>query len=318
MNIVIDLDNPADVRTGLEILRKYLPSAAVDTDTPLPQRLVDNVWLRLGPSNRRLLKGIEDFYPNRCTIEMLAGKLNRPARSVRSSMNGALARAIKNAKDTVPGAPDLLSWHHNGSVYEVGYSRKSRQSWSPSLWMTRTENRRSTLSLPPNNLTTWIVVYSVIALCTTTPAISFHGNARWEDGELRRNRTFNPQIKSRLATSEIAEKIEQFRRDDFAECALTRQIDATQTQPQPMSVAGPNCRCLPNGGWQPNGDNARQRVAWNIAEGRLALPTRVLVAPRASEQSGAPRRWHATRIGRSEAEGRQRSHPWRCGIAVAL
>ena len=42
------------------------------------------------------------------TIETLANDLDRPARSVRSSLNGPLARAIKSAKQGVPGAPELF------------------------------------------------------------------------------------------------------------------------------------------------------------------------------------------------------------------
>jgi hypothetical protein len=78
----------------------------------------------VGRSNKKLLKAIETFYPNRGTIEMLAAKVNRKKSSVRSSMNSALKRAINSATAAVPGAPDVLDWNkrQNDGLWEVGYS----------------------------------------------------------------------------------------------------------------------------------------------------------------------------------------------------
>jgi len=88
------------------------------------QQVVDNLWLRVGRSNKKLLKAIETFYPNRGTIEMLAAKVNRKKSSVRSSMNSALKRAINSATAAVPSAPDVLDWNkrQNDGLWEVGYS----------------------------------------------------------------------------------------------------------------------------------------------------------------------------------------------------
>lgn len=124
MQITIDLNNPADIRAGIEILGKYLPADSVSTG-PLEERLVNNLWPRLGLNMRKLVKQVQQ-HPGQLTIETLAQDLGRPARSVRSSLNGPLARAIKSAKQAVPGAPELFDWRHNGTVFELGLTSEMR------------------------------------------------------------------------------------------------------------------------------------------------------------------------------------------------
>ncbi len=124
MQITIDLNNPADVRAGIEILPKYLPADSV-SNGPIEERLVNNLWPRLGRNMRKVVKQVQQ-HPGMLTIETLAKDLDRPARSVRSSLNGPLARAIKNAKQAVPGAPELFDWRHNGTVYELGLTPEMR------------------------------------------------------------------------------------------------------------------------------------------------------------------------------------------------
>jgi hypothetical protein len=59
--------------------------------------------------------------------EALAARLNSSAGSVKSSLNGPLARAIKSAKQAVPSAPDLFVWRHNGTVYEMDLTPANAQ-----------------------------------------------------------------------------------------------------------------------------------------------------------------------------------------------
>ena len=124
MQITIDLNNPSDIRAAMEILPTYLPIDSV-SDDPIEKRLVDNLWPRLGRNMRKLVKQVQQ-HPGRLTIDTLAKDLDRPARSIRSSLNGPLARAIKNAKQAVPGAPELFDWRHNGAVYELGLTPEMR------------------------------------------------------------------------------------------------------------------------------------------------------------------------------------------------
>ena len=123
MQITINLNDLADVRAGLEMLPKYLPA---DLSTgPFEVRLVNNLWPRLGRNMRKLVKQVHQ-HPGPLTIETLAKGLDRPARSVRSSLNGPLARAIKSARQAVPGAPELFDWRHNGAVYELDLTPEMR------------------------------------------------------------------------------------------------------------------------------------------------------------------------------------------------
>jgi len=96
------------------------PTPGGPAEKSLGQELVENVWLRVGKANRRLLKAIT-VQPS--TIETLALRLNRSPTSVRSSMNAALKRAINSAMAAVPGAPDLLVWKKRPDrKWEVSYT----------------------------------------------------------------------------------------------------------------------------------------------------------------------------------------------------
>ena len=125
MQITIDLRNPADVRDAIEILNKYLPAGDPSDAASIEERFLSNLWRRLGRSLRELVKNAQQ-HSGPLTIEALAGRLNRPAGSVKSSLNGPLARAIKSAKEAVPGAPDLFVWRHNGRVYEMDMTPEVR------------------------------------------------------------------------------------------------------------------------------------------------------------------------------------------------
>lgn len=85
----IDPGDPNDVRAGLEILPKCLPADPV-SDGAIEARFVNNLSLRLGRAMRELLKEVQR-HPGKLRIEMLAYRLGRPPRSVRSSLNGPLA-----------------------------------------------------------------------------------------------------------------------------------------------------------------------------------------------------------------------------------
>jgi hypothetical protein len=134
MNLNIDLNNHTDVLAGHAFLMEYLAKhsqAGTISAPPVPptpddiaaQAFIDALWPRLGQSMRRLVKKVAELTTQQpmITIHDLATGLGRPEKSVRASMNGPLAIAIKNVKLTVvPGAPDLFVWQHNGSVYELG------------------------------------------------------------------------------------------------------------------------------------------------------------------------------------------------------
>jgi hypothetical protein len=127
MQITIDLDNPADVRAAIEILPRYLPAAPGAPGRSPEERLLDNLWPRLGRALREMVKEVQQADAT-LTIEALAVRLGRPTASVKSSLNGPLARAIKSAKQAVPGAPDLLVWRHNGTVYEMDLTPAMRSA----------------------------------------------------------------------------------------------------------------------------------------------------------------------------------------------
>jgi hypothetical protein len=125
MQITIDLDNPADVRAAIEILPRYLPSDPSRGGGSIEERFLNDLWLRLGKALRRLVKEVQQHHAP-LTIEALASRLGRPAASVKASLNGPLARAIKSAKQAVPGAPELFVWTHNGAVYEMDLTDSMR------------------------------------------------------------------------------------------------------------------------------------------------------------------------------------------------
>jgi hypothetical protein len=145
MKIIVDLDDQADVAAGHAILAKRLsqPSRAVTSQPPsqppspppsaaalAAQHFIDALWPHLGQSMRRLIKAVELLTQQKpmITIEELAVALQRDSKSVRASMNGPLAIAIKNVKVTLTGAPDLFIWQHNGKVYELGISVEIRNA----------------------------------------------------------------------------------------------------------------------------------------------------------------------------------------------
>lgn len=120
MLITVDLNDPADVRTALELLPKYDLAAGSNSDGSIEERFVQNLWPRLSYRLQRLVKEVENYHPGRLTIETLAKALGRETPSVKASLNGPLARAIKSARQAVPGAPELFDWQHNGTVFELG------------------------------------------------------------------------------------------------------------------------------------------------------------------------------------------------------
>jgi hypothetical protein len=120
MLMLIDLANPADVRAALELLPKYDAAAAQDSEGPVEERFVQNLWTRIGYNLQRLVKEVVNQHPAWITIDTLAKALNREAKSVKASLNGPLARAIKSAREAIPGAPELFEWRHNGTVFELG------------------------------------------------------------------------------------------------------------------------------------------------------------------------------------------------------
>lgn len=104
MQLVTNLDNADDIRASIAFLNRQLAPVAT-----LNESFVDDVWSRVGSSLRKMLTQAAT-YANWTTIDTLASDLGRPYRSVRSSLNGPLARAIKSAKQAVPGAPNLIEW----------------------------------------------------------------------------------------------------------------------------------------------------------------------------------------------------------------
>lgn len=123
MQLVTNLDDANDIRASVEFLIKCLAPEA-----SLTESFVDDVWSRVGQSVRGMLKTAAKAAEKAewITIDKLAGDLGREYKSVRSSLNGPLARAIKSAKQALPGAPDLLEWRFNGTVHEFRISPEIR------------------------------------------------------------------------------------------------------------------------------------------------------------------------------------------------
>src|SRR5262245_20987083 len=112
MQLLTNLTDPDDIRASMALLTRLLASPASSNENlsqNFAENLVDNVWHRIGNTVRRVLRQ-QATYADWTTIETLAGDLERPYRSVRSSLNGPLARAHKSAKQAVPGAPSLIEW----------------------------------------------------------------------------------------------------------------------------------------------------------------------------------------------------------------
>ena len=123
MFILVDVANPADVRAALTTLPKFLPLESSTGDS-LEQQFVDHVWSHVGVSMKELLTKVWEYEGLDYTQEKLATDLGRPTKSVRSSMNGPLAKAIKGATEAIPGAPGLFVWKKNANgIWEFGMSQ---------------------------------------------------------------------------------------------------------------------------------------------------------------------------------------------------
>jgi hypothetical protein len=141
MKITVDLADQLDVQAALAILAQYASQGVTSMVLPAPtappsaaavaaQNFVDALWPHLGQSMRRLVKKAAELTTQQpmITIGTLAGALNRDEKSVRASMNGPLAIAMKGVKQTMATAPDLFNWQHNGVVYELGMSEEIRNA----------------------------------------------------------------------------------------------------------------------------------------------------------------------------------------------
>jgi hypothetical protein len=123
MFILVDVTNPADVRAALTTLPRFLPQES-NTGGSLEQQFVDHVWSNIGLSMQALLTKVWEYEGLDYTQEKLATDLGRPQKSVRSSMNGPLAKAINGAKEAIPGAPGLFVWKKNADgIWEFGMSQ---------------------------------------------------------------------------------------------------------------------------------------------------------------------------------------------------
>jgi hypothetical protein len=123
MFILVDVTNPADVRAALTTLPKFLPHES-NSGESIEQQFVDHVWSHIGLSMQALLTKVWEYKGVDYTQEKLATDLGRPTKSVRSSMNGPLAKAIKGALEAIPGAPGLFVWKKNANgIWEFGMSQ---------------------------------------------------------------------------------------------------------------------------------------------------------------------------------------------------
>ena len=123
MFILVDVTNPADVRAALTTLPKFLPQES-NAGGSIEQQFVDHVWSHIGLSMQALHTKVWQYEGLDYTQEKLATDLGRPQKSVRSSMNGPLAKAINGAKEAVPGAPDFFIWKKNANgIWEFGMSQ---------------------------------------------------------------------------------------------------------------------------------------------------------------------------------------------------
>jgi hypothetical protein len=107
MLLMVNLNDPADIRAAIEELQRRLVPAGDVADL-----FVEDVWERLGGQMQALVAAVLAAEDQWLTIGDLATTLQRPWSSVKGSLNGPLATAVKSAKATLPGAPvHLFEWH---------------------------------------------------------------------------------------------------------------------------------------------------------------------------------------------------------------
>lgn len=104
MQLITDLDNPDDVRRSIAFLTKHMaPSASAAEDA------LEDLRSRIGNSLRQMVQKTVD-YEDWTDIATMAADLGRDYHSVRASLNGPLARALRSVKTAFPSAPDLFDW----------------------------------------------------------------------------------------------------------------------------------------------------------------------------------------------------------------
>jgi hypothetical protein len=108
MQLVTNLDNADDVRKSIAFLTKHLaPTPSVAEDA------LEDLRSRIGNSLRQLVQKAMD-YDDWTDIATMAADLGRDYHSVRASLNGPLARALRSVKTSFPSAPDLFEWRQKG------------------------------------------------------------------------------------------------------------------------------------------------------------------------------------------------------------
>ena len=107
MYLMVNLDDPADLRRGQEeIHRRLQPSGDVTA------QYVKDVWTRIGLRMRQLVEPVLASGDEYLTVHGLAKVLDRPWPSVKSSLNGPLATACKSAHTAISGSPThLFDWN---------------------------------------------------------------------------------------------------------------------------------------------------------------------------------------------------------------
>lgn len=111
---VSGLSSPA---LGEKMNERELRKLAADTPERAEQ-MVDNLWSRIGRTLRTLVKTMEQR--DAFSLQELAADMGKEYRSVRSSFNGPLAKAVKTSIKAVPGAPESLwTFVWQGTHYEM-------------------------------------------------------------------------------------------------------------------------------------------------------------------------------------------------------
>jgi len=124
--MLVDLTNPVDVRAAIAALPRFLPPDSVESVSQVSpdQQFVNQLWPRIGRNLRLVVKQARTYPGLDNSIAKLATDLNGSVTSVKAAMNGGLSKAIKTAKNAVPGAQGLFVWRHNGTVWEFGMSEE--------------------------------------------------------------------------------------------------------------------------------------------------------------------------------------------------
>jgi len=121
VHLITDLTNHQEVQSAHALLARIIESyekpgptgtippvanpAAVVSTPPIAEQCMTALWPRLSKPVRTILKNSEKF-DGEFNLRQLAETVGRPYSSVKATVNGPLARAIKSVRKELPNSPD--------------------------------------------------------------------------------------------------------------------------------------------------------------------------------------------------------------------